>query len=101
MQARDALNRIPANPTAADHDSAEAPLITLAERLGRTAAVARALILAGRTVDLAGIEDGVGLLCAKTLDLPRDQARHVLPSLHAVLEQLTSLNAALNNPGGD
>jgi len=101
MQARDAQCKIPASYAAADQDSAETLLITLAERLNRTAAVARALILAGRTVDLAGIEDGVGLLCAKTLDLPRDQGRHVLPSLLAVLDQLTSLTAALHNPGED
>jgi hypothetical protein len=99
MQARDALGKFSPNLAAHDPGSAEAPLIVLAERLGRTAAVARALILAGRTVELAGIEDGVGLLCAKTLDLPRDQARHVLPSLYAVLEQLTLLTAALHHPG--
>ena len=73
-------------------------LITLAERLGRTAAVARALILAGRTVELAGIEDGVGLLCAKTLDLQRDEAREILPVLHALLAQLTSLTTAIQLP---
>jgi hypothetical protein len=74
-------------------------LIVLAERLGRTAAVARALIISGRRVDLSGIEDGIGMLCAKTLDLPPEQAREVLAALHALLAQLTSLTAALRPPG--
>ena len=70
-------------------------LVTLCERLTRTAAVARALVVAGRHVDLAGLQDGVGLLCAKTLDLPREQGREMLPTLHTVLAQMTSLTAAL------
>jgi hypothetical protein len=73
-------------------------LVTLAERLSRTAAVARALIMAGRTVDLAGIEDGIGLLCAKSLDLPRENAREILPAMHALLAQLASLTTAIQMP---
>jgi hypothetical protein len=75
-----------------------AQLVTLAERLGRTASVARALILSGRVVDLAGIEDGIGLLCAKTLDLQREQALQILPSLHALQAQLASLTTAMQMP---
>jgi hypothetical protein len=85
---------------AAAHQAADPvhQLVTLAERLGRTAAVARALVLAGRTVDLTGIEDGIGLLCAKSLDLPREQARDILPALHALLAQLSSLTSAIQMP---
>jgi hypothetical protein len=73
-------------------------LSLLAERLARTLAVARALAIAGRQVDLAGIQDGVGLLCAKTLDLPRTEARRLLPALHELLAQIDSLRMALRAP---
>ena len=86
----------------AQQTATEAPpllLITLAERLSRTLAVARALILAGRAVELAGIEDGIGMLCAKTLDLPSEQARPMLPALFEMRVQVDSLIAALRRPG--
>jgi hypothetical protein len=90
MQLADAM------PTAEDYPPL--PLVTLAERLARTVAVARALILAGRVVDLAGIQDGIGLLCAKTLDLQPQQARHMLPALHEMRGQIDSLTLALRRP---
>jgi hypothetical protein len=51
-------------------------------------------------VDLSGIQDGIGLLCAKTLDLPRADARLLLPALHEVMAQIDSLSRALRPPGG-
>jgi hypothetical protein len=81
-------------------DAAPQRLATLAERLSRTLAVARALSIAGRHVDLTGIEDGVGLLCAKTLDLSRTDAKGLLPALYEVLAQLDSLRLAMQPPGG-
>lgn len=71
-------------------------LVTFADRLARTLSVARALILSGRTVDLAGIEDGIGLLCAKTLDLAPDEARAMLPTLLAMRGEVESLTAVLH-----
>ena len=68
-------------------------LLTLAARLTRTVAVARALTAAGRVVDLAGLEDGVGLLCAKTLDLDRPDARQILPALLELTAQIDGLRA--------
>jgi hypothetical protein len=85
-----------APPTVEDNPAL--PLLTMAERLARTVAVARALILAGRTVDLAGIQDGIGLLCAKTLDLPPQQARRMLPALLEMCGQIDSLTSALRRP---
>jgi hypothetical protein len=73
-------------------------LTLLAERLSRTLAVARALALAGRHVDLAGIQDGIGLLCAKTLDLPRPEARRLVPALHELMAQIDSLSVAMRPP---
>jgi hypothetical protein len=74
-------------------------LTVLAERLTRTLGVARALIISGRTVDMNGIQDGIGVLCAKTLDLPHDQARDMLPALHEIAAQVESLAAVLHPPG--
>ncbi len=67
----------------------------LATRVVRTLGVARALAERGRRLDLAGIEDGIGVLCAQTLDLPTPDARCMLPVLRAVLAQLECLSAAL------
>jgi hypothetical protein len=67
----------------------------LAGRVSRTLGVARALALSGRRLDLSGIEDGVGLLCAQTLDLPGDDARRMVPVLREVLARVNALYAAL------
>ena len=77
---------------AARHDR----LGELASRLSRTLALARALIQSGRTLDLTGVDDGVGLLCAQTLDLPTEAARALLPALRDVLAQLDQLSLALH-----
>ena len=67
----------------------------LATRVSRTLGVARALAERGRRLDLAGIQDGIGILCAQTLDLPTQDARCMLPVLREVLAQLNALSAAL------
>jgi hypothetical protein len=72
-------------------------LATLAERLSRTVAVARGLITANRSVDLAGFEDGVGVLCAKALDLEREESRRLLPALLELRAQIDGLAAAITN----
>jgi hypothetical protein len=70
-------------------------LVTLAERLIRTLAVGRALVVGGRTVDMSGIQDGIGILCAKTLDLSHPQGRQMLPILYELTAQIDSLSAAM------
>ena len=70
-------------------------LSTLAERLSRTIAVARGLTAANRLVDLAGFEDGVGLLCAKTLDLDFVDSRRLLPALLELRAQIDGLSATI------
>ena len=70
-------------------------LTVLAGRLSRTIGVARALAGSGRTVDLTGLDDGIGLLCAQTLDLPAEEARALLPLLHNVLTEVNALGAVL------
>jgi hypothetical protein len=79
------------NPS--DH---ERRLRDLAMRLIRTMSVARGLVRGGRTLDLAGIEDGVGLLCAQALDLPSDQGQALTGLLCEVRAELDGLEAALD-----
>ena len=75
--------------------SPPAKLAGLAERLVRTVSVARALVAGGRAVDLSGFEDGVGLLCAKTLDLDGPEARHMLPDLLELAAQIDRMSVLL------
>jgi hypothetical protein len=80
---------------AAPASDGHARLLSLADRLTRTVSVARALVASGRVVDLAGFEDGVGLLCAKTLDLQRDESRVVLPALLELSAQIDRMTGQI------
>jgi hypothetical protein len=74
------------------------PLVELrayADGVAQMLGVARGLVDAGRAVDLAGLEDQVGLLCAKALDLPRDEGRTMRGELVALLARLDGLGVAL------
>lgn len=59
----------------------------LADGLARTLRIAEALHAARRHVDLAGLDDLIGRLCARVLDLPPDQGRTLRPCLVALCEQ--------------
>lgn len=67
----------------------------LAEQVRHTIAIARALAATDRPVDLAGLDDAVGLLCAQTLDLPPGMGRAARPALTAILAELDLLGATL------
>ncbi len=69
--------------------------IGLGEGLMRTMLIARLLVANGRTVDMAGLDRGVGLLCAKSLDLSPEGGRNVRPHLVNLLAELDALGAAL------
>jgi hypothetical protein len=73
----------------------EQRLRDLAVRLRRTIGVARALVISGRTLDLSGVEDGVGLLCAQALDLPAERGSAMAGLLRAVLADIDALAEAL------
>ena len=68
----------------------------LVEALTRTIDLARALAEAGRAIDLAGLDGQVGLLCAKSLDLPPDQGRAVRPRLIELSEAVATLARVLS-----
>lgn len=62
-----------------------------AETLRNTLVLARALALAGRQVDLSGLDQEVALLCAAALTLPasgQETARQALIALRLAVEAL-------------
>lgn len=73
-------------------------VIALGDAITRTVRIARTLIESGRLVDLSGLERGVGLFCAKALDLPPELGRTVRPRLLALQADLDLLAAALHPP---
>lgn len=76
----------------------EAPIVAvraLADELTKTIDLARALAESGRTVDLTGFDRDIGLLCAKSLDLPPDDGRRIRPRLIALSGTLEGLSRAL------
>jgi hypothetical protein len=83
----------------------DSPLLADRTRIGRARSLAggvmttirlsRALVDTGRSVDLAGLESVVGLLCAKALDLQPEQGREMVPELSAMLQELDGLRVAL------
>ncbi len=70
---------------------------SMAEGLARTICIARLLVANGRTVDMAGLDRGVGLLCAKALDLPPEAGRGLRPLLMTVLAEANQLTEALRS----
>ncbi len=69
--------------------------ISLGEGLARTVCIARVLVENGRTVDMAGLDRGVGLFCAKALDLPPELGRALRPRLLSLLAETDQLTEAL------
>jgi hypothetical protein len=63
----------------------------LSEELTKMVGIARALVEAGRAIDLTGIDSQVGLLCAKSLDLPAGDGRRVRPRLIALFGSMEAL----------
>jgi hypothetical protein len=65
--------------------------------------VARALAESVCAIDLTGFEQDVGLLCAKSLDLPPDAGREMRPHLIALsgaVEQLSRVLATRRASSG-
>ncbi len=69
------------------------------EDLGNTISIARTLVQDGHRVDLAGFDLQVGLLCAKTLDLPPELGRGLRPDLEELLGSVDALAACLTATG--
>jgi hypothetical protein len=67
----------------------------MAEAASGTLRLARALVEARRSVDLAGLQNAIGRMCAAALDLPPEQGRALRPQLAAVLAELDALERAM------
>lgn len=65
-----------------------------AEQLTRLVDTARALVDSNREVDLTGLECEIGLLCAKSLDLPPEEGRRIRPRLIALFGSVVGLSRA-------
>ena len=82
-----------------DHASYDAhalqSAIGMVEGLARTACIARMLVEHGRIVDMVGLDRGVGLVCARALDLPPDSGRELRPHLVSLLAETDRLTQAL------
>ena len=82
-----------ASPAVSD-DLASA--ITMAEGLRQSLRLARALAGQNRPVELDGMQDGIGLLCAKALDLAPGDGRVLRVALIALREELDQLSTTLH-----
>jgi hypothetical protein len=67
----------------------------LAEELTKVVTLAKVFVNSGHKVDLTGLDDQVGLLCAKSLDLPPDEGRRLRPRLIALSGSMEALTRAL------
>ena len=70
-------------------------MLGFSTNLSHVLRMTRALVAGGRSVDLMGLERQVGLLCAKTLDLPPDEGRALRTVLINLLADLDSLSSTL------
>lgn len=77
-----------AQPTADEVDQ-------LLDGVGATLRVARSLLQNGRQVDVEGLDRIIGVLCARTLDLPPEQGRTLRPRLAILLRELDALGVAI------
>jgi hypothetical protein len=89
-----------AQPTAPPRLDADALIQAEAAADGATATLrlAAALATAGRAIDLGGLDNEIGRLCAGLLDLPPEAGRRMRPRLIALLAELDRLVAAMPQP---
>ncbi len=78
--------------------ASDTPAVRLLEHLAGVVRLARVLASAHRPLDLAGLDDLAGRLCAAALDLPPEQGRALCPDLVALLGELDALAAACGGP---
>jgi len=62
-----------------------------------TIAVARALVCAGRRVDLAGLDGEISALCAAAITLPAADGQGLRPALEALLAAVDGFAATLHD----
>lgn len=83
----------------ADSEAGQAAMLFAAiEAMEATIAVADALATGLRRIDLAGLEDEVGRICAASLATPRSVAPAVRARLEGLLRRIDQLKASLPTP---
>ncbi len=75
-------------------DPAERVRCMIESMLG-TITLARELVAGDRCIDVAGLDQQAGLLCARVLDLPHAEAQALRPALHRLSDAAAALEAAL------
>lgn len=73
----------------------EAEVFALSEQTARLIAVAQALVASQRHVDIQGLQNHVGLLCAKALDLSISQSGFLKLELMRLASGLAALDASM------
>jgi len=68
------------------------------DSLQGTLTMARALVLAGREVDLAGLDREAARLCAAVACMPGDSGQALLPSLIGLAYELDALSVCIPEP---
>lgn len=72
-----------------------AAALAMTEGLRQSLRLARALAGQNRPVELEGMQDSVGLVCAKSLDLAPHEGRTLRVALVALREEFDQLSATL------
>jgi len=67
------------------------------ETMTSTVCVARALVMAGCRIDLEGLDQEVGDLCAEAIALPRAEGEALVPALETLLREVDQLLAELRS----
>ena len=62
--------------------------------------LASGMLASSRRLDLAGMDQMVGRLCARCLDLPPEEGRAMRPHLAGLLAEIDALNATIPVPPG-
>lgn len=83
---------LPVHPALSD-DLAAASI--MADGLQQSLRLARALAGQYRSVELEGLQESIGMLCAKALDLKPEEGRILRVALVALREELDQLSATL------
>jgi hypothetical protein len=68
------------------------------ESLQGTLSMARALVVSGRTIDLAGLDREAARLCTAVACLPGDSGKALLASLHALTREIDLLAVVMPRP---
>lgn len=77
-------------------EQAFAAASALGDAISRSLGIARLLLDAGHMIDLSDLDRSVGLLCAKTLDLPPGHARAMRPHLASLVDEIDALIRAIS-----